>query len=167
MFSTCALHQQIKKEYGSNVVPSFPPKKIFTLTPAEVEQRREQLEKYMQAGKLSSPTFCYFRLKLNDNDADAILYLSKIQIMFSIIHIFWILRLWQVMLLKKEVFYSINVTFLVYTNHKSQFICWESSRDSLFMFFKEGKQTDLSTVWADTLTHKISGQRYFGTTNKD
>uniref|UniRef100_A0A8C6K849 Sorting nexin-17 n=1 Tax=Nothobranchius furzeri TaxID=105023 RepID=A0A8C6K849_NOTFU len=43
------LHEQIKKEYGSNVVPSFPPKKIFTLTPAEVEQRREQLEKYMQA----------------------------------------------------------------------------------------------------------------------
>ncbi|XP_061559785.1 sorting nexin-17 isoform X1 [Phycodurus eques] len=43
------LHEQIKKEYGSNVVPSFPPKKIFTLTPTEVEQRREQLEKYMQA----------------------------------------------------------------------------------------------------------------------
>lgn len=32
------------------MVPAFPPKKIFTLTPAEVEQRREQLEKYMQAG---------------------------------------------------------------------------------------------------------------------
>lgn len=44
--------QQIKKEYGSNVAPTFPPKKIFTLTPAEVEQRREQLEKYMQAGEL-------------------------------------------------------------------------------------------------------------------
>ncbi|ROL09252.1 Sorting nexin-17 [Anabarilius grahami] len=39
----------IKKEYGNNVVPAFPPKKIFTLTPAEVDQRREQLEKYMQA----------------------------------------------------------------------------------------------------------------------
>ncbi|XP_077443404.1 sorting nexin-17 [Stigmatopora argus] len=43
------LHEQIKKEYGGNVVPSFPPKKIFTLTLAEVEQRRELLEKYMQA----------------------------------------------------------------------------------------------------------------------
>uniref|UniRef100_A0A8C4ZII3 Sorting nexin-17 n=1 Tax=Gadus morhua TaxID=8049 RepID=A0A8C4ZII3_GADMO len=43
------LHEQIKKEYGTNVVPSFPPKKIFTLTPGEVEQRREHLEKYMQA----------------------------------------------------------------------------------------------------------------------
>lgn len=37
------------------MVPAFPPKKIFTLTPAEVEQRREQLEKYMQAGKLGLP----------------------------------------------------------------------------------------------------------------
>lgn len=46
---------QLRKEYGANVVPAFPPKKIFTLTPAEVEQRREQLEKYMQAGKLGLP----------------------------------------------------------------------------------------------------------------
>lgn len=52
IFMGCVLYQQIKKEYGSNVVPAFPPKKIFTLTPAEVEQRREQLEKYMQAGEL-------------------------------------------------------------------------------------------------------------------
>lgn len=37
------------------MVPAFPPKKIFTLTPPEVEQRREQLEKYMQAGKLGLP----------------------------------------------------------------------------------------------------------------
>uniref|UniRef100_A0A452GMN3 PX domain-containing protein n=1 Tax=Gopherus agassizii TaxID=38772 RepID=A0A452GMN3_9SAUR len=43
------LHEQLRKEYGANVVPAFPPKKIFTLTPAEVEQRREQLEKYMQS----------------------------------------------------------------------------------------------------------------------
>ncbi|KAM6433904.1 sorting nexin-17 isoform 1-T1 [Rhynochetos jubatus] len=43
------LHEQLRKEYGATVVPAFPPKKIFTLTPAEVEQRREQLEKYMQA----------------------------------------------------------------------------------------------------------------------
>lgn len=48
------LHEQMKKEYGSNVVPAFPPKKLFTLTPAEVEQRREQLEKYMQAVRQDS-----------------------------------------------------------------------------------------------------------------
>uniref|UniRef100_A0A8C9KQ52 Sorting nexin-17 n=1 Tax=Panthera tigris altaica TaxID=74533 RepID=A0A8C9KQ52_PANTA len=39
----------LRKEYGANVLPAFPPKKLFSLTPAEVEQRREQLEKYMQA----------------------------------------------------------------------------------------------------------------------
>lgn len=50
---------QIKKEYGNNVVPAFPPKKIFTLTPAEVEQRREQLEKYMQAGESDVMTIFY------------------------------------------------------------------------------------------------------------
>ena len=33
------------------MLPAFPPKKLFSLTPAEVEQRREQLEKYMQAGE--------------------------------------------------------------------------------------------------------------------
>lgn len=49
------LSSQLRKEYGTNVVPAFPPKKIFTLTPAEVEQRREQLEKYMQAGKWGLP----------------------------------------------------------------------------------------------------------------
>ncbi|XP_069743301.1 sorting nexin-17 isoform X2 [Narcine bancroftii] len=42
------LHEQLRKEYGSNVLPHFPPKKIFSLTTAEVEQRREQLEKYIQ-----------------------------------------------------------------------------------------------------------------------
>lgn len=55
LLTTCVLYRQIKKEYGSNVVPAFPPKKIFTLTPAEVEQRREQLEKYMQAGRFFMP----------------------------------------------------------------------------------------------------------------
>ncbi|XP_041043375.1 sorting nexin-17 isoform X1 [Carcharodon carcharias] len=43
------LHEQLRKEYGTNVLPHFPPKKIFTLTAAEVEQRREQLEKYIQS----------------------------------------------------------------------------------------------------------------------
>ncbi|NWS11409.1 SNX17 protein, partial [Pachyramphus minor] len=62
------LHEQLRKEYGANVVPAFPPKKIFTLTPAEVEQRREQLEKYMQAVRQdpmlgSSETFNSFLRK--------------------------------------------------------------------------------------------------------
>ncbi|XP_068135893.1 sorting nexin-17 isoform X1 [Hyperolius riggenbachi] len=43
------LHDQLRREYVNNMVPLFPPKKLFALTAAEVEQRREQLEKYMQA----------------------------------------------------------------------------------------------------------------------
>lgn len=80
--SQLVLSQQLKKEYGSNVVPAFPPKKIFTLTPAEVEQRREQLEKYMQAGKLfilnglsTDDLICIsrqFGLNLNSSDNDVV-----------------------------------------------------------------------------------------------
>ncbi|XP_023579376.1 sorting nexin-17-like isoform X2 [Octodon degus] len=43
-----ALRCQLQKEYGANVLPAFPPKKLFSLTPAEIKQRRKQLEKYMQ-----------------------------------------------------------------------------------------------------------------------
>ncbi|XP_067882146.1 sorting nexin-17 isoform X2 [Heterodontus francisci] len=48
------LHEQLRKEYGTNILPHFPPKKIFTLTAAEVEQRREQLEKYIQSVRQDS-----------------------------------------------------------------------------------------------------------------
>lgn len=51
MQSCISFSKQLRKEYGANVLPAFPPKKLFSLTPAEVEQRREQLEKYMQAGE--------------------------------------------------------------------------------------------------------------------
>ena len=43
------------------MVPSFPPKKIFTLTPGEVEQRREHLEKYMQAGEMLTLTLTFLK----------------------------------------------------------------------------------------------------------
>jgi sorting nexin-17 len=29
------LHEQLRKEYGANVLPAFPPKKLLALTPAE------------------------------------------------------------------------------------------------------------------------------------
>ncbi|XP_007891171.1 sorting nexin-17 isoform X1 [Callorhinchus milii] len=48
------LHEQLRKEYGNHVLPHFPPKKIFTLTSTEVEQRREQLEKYIQSVRQDS-----------------------------------------------------------------------------------------------------------------
>nr|CAD7395488.1 unnamed protein product [Timema cristinae] len=42
------LHEQLKKEYGSSNLPSFPPKKILPLSPTQLEERRAMLEKYIQ-----------------------------------------------------------------------------------------------------------------------
>ncbi|CAG2060231.1 unnamed protein product, partial [Timema podura] len=42
------LHEQLKKEYGSSNLPSFPPKKILPLSPTQLEERRVMLEKYIQ-----------------------------------------------------------------------------------------------------------------------
>ncbi|UYV78387.1 SNX17 [Cordylochernes scorpioides] len=39
---------QLKKEYGQTSLPTFPPKKLLSLTPAQTEERRSQLEKYIQ-----------------------------------------------------------------------------------------------------------------------
>lgn len=44
------LHEQLKKEFGSDRLPSFPPKKLLPLTEAQLEERRVALEKYVQAG---------------------------------------------------------------------------------------------------------------------
>ncbi|XP_013392676.1 sorting nexin-17 [Lingula anatina] len=44
------FHEQMKKEFGANSLPQFPPKKfkLLQLGPAELEERRAQLEKYIQ-----------------------------------------------------------------------------------------------------------------------
>ena len=42
------LHEQLKREFAANTLPSFPPKKIFNLNEKEVEDRRLLLERYMQ-----------------------------------------------------------------------------------------------------------------------
>jgi len=56
-----ALHQQLRREFGPSL-PTFPPKKLFTLNDAEIEERRLLLEKYIQlvsqdARVSNSPTF--------------------------------------------------------------------------------------------------------------
>ncbi|XP_023211963.1 sorting nexin-17-like [Centruroides vittatus] len=43
-----SLHEQLRKEYGPNTLPCFPPKKLLPLTPAQTEERRALLEKYVQ-----------------------------------------------------------------------------------------------------------------------
>ncbi|KAL3290376.1 hypothetical protein HHI36_023718 [Cryptolaemus montrouzieri] len=42
------LHEQLKREFGNDNVPSFPPKKILPLTCGQIDERRSLLEKYIQ-----------------------------------------------------------------------------------------------------------------------
>ncbi|XP_063218713.1 sorting nexin-17-like [Bacillus rossius redtenbacheri] len=43
------LHEQLKKEYGGDNLPLFPPKKLFPLSASQLEARRILLEKYIQS----------------------------------------------------------------------------------------------------------------------
>lgn len=49
------LSLQIKKDFGPESLTPFPRKKIkfLKLTPAEMEERREMLEKYIQSGGIT------------------------------------------------------------------------------------------------------------------
>ncbi|GJQ68174.1 hypothetical protein Trydic_g10737 [Trypoxylus dichotomus] len=42
------LHEQLKKEFGNDHLPHFPPKKLLPLTDGQLEERRSLLEKYIQ-----------------------------------------------------------------------------------------------------------------------
>ncbi|XP_017772608.1 PREDICTED: sorting nexin-17 [Nicrophorus vespilloides] len=42
------LHEQLRKEYGADILPTFPPKKLLPLTGGQLEERRASLEKYIQ-----------------------------------------------------------------------------------------------------------------------
>ncbi|KAF7286957.1 hypothetical protein GWI33_002805 [Rhynchophorus ferrugineus] len=42
------LNEQLKKEFGNDVIPCFPPKKLLPLTSGQLEERRALLEKYIQ-----------------------------------------------------------------------------------------------------------------------
>ncbi|KAK6168256.1 hypothetical protein SNE40_022120 [Patella caerulea] len=42
------FHDQMKKEFGVLNLPQFPPKKLLSLTPIQIEERRIMLERYIQ-----------------------------------------------------------------------------------------------------------------------
>ncbi|XP_020895527.1 sorting nexin-17-like [Exaiptasia diaphana] len=42
------FNDQLKKNFGGRISTPFPPRKILSLTPVQIEERREQLEKYLQ-----------------------------------------------------------------------------------------------------------------------
>lgn len=43
------FNEQLRKEFGPRVSAKFPPRRLLSLTPIQVEERRDQLEKYLQA----------------------------------------------------------------------------------------------------------------------
>ncbi|XP_063407258.1 sorting nexin-17-like [Mytilus trossulus] len=43
-----AFNEELKKEFGATVLPPFPPKKLFGMTPEKLEERRLMLERYVQ-----------------------------------------------------------------------------------------------------------------------
>ena len=51
---------QLKKAIGPNSLPFFPPKKILPLTLQQKEERRAQLEKYIQISQLISVNFLLY-----------------------------------------------------------------------------------------------------------
>ena len=42
-----SFHLELRREFGP-LIPQFPPKKLFTLNETEIEERRLNLEKYLQ-----------------------------------------------------------------------------------------------------------------------
>ncbi|KAL8607681.1 hypothetical protein ACOMHN_039355 [Nucella lapillus] len=42
------FHEQLRKEFNPQALPPFPPKKLLSLTPFDVEERRLLLERYIQ-----------------------------------------------------------------------------------------------------------------------
>lgn len=42
------LFFKLRKEFGPRITAKFPPRKLLSLTPVQVEERRAHLEKYLQ-----------------------------------------------------------------------------------------------------------------------
>ena len=42
--------KQLRKEFSGSLLPSFPPKKLFPLTPSQLDERRIELERFIQQG---------------------------------------------------------------------------------------------------------------------
>lgn len=49
--------EQLRKAFGPRISAKFPPRKLLSLTPVQVEERRDQLEKYLQS-VCQDPVIC-------------------------------------------------------------------------------------------------------------
>lgn len=70
------FNEQLRKEFGPRIVAKFPPRKLLSLTPAQVEERRIQLERYLQSvcqdpGVASSSLFISFFLNAQKESLSA------------------------------------------------------------------------------------------------
>jgi sorting nexin-17 len=54
------LHEQLRKEFGNDNLPPFPPKKLLPLTGGQLEERRALLEKYIQTGRCQGMFLVHF-----------------------------------------------------------------------------------------------------------
>lgn len=45
------LNEQLKREFGNDTFPTFPPKRLLPLSNSQIEERRAMLEKYIQISK--------------------------------------------------------------------------------------------------------------------
>ena len=48
-FHVVVVFFQLRKEFGPRIVAKFPPRKLLSLTLAQVEERRVHLERYLQS----------------------------------------------------------------------------------------------------------------------
>jgi len=66
------LHDQLKKLFSAETIPEFPSKKLLPLSPLQTEERRLQLEKYIQSisqdQRINSSTFFHSFLRLAQNE---------------------------------------------------------------------------------------------------
>ena len=46
LFAFCC--EQLKREFGTHAIPLFPPKKLFSLSPLQLDERRVGLERFIQ-----------------------------------------------------------------------------------------------------------------------
>ena len=79
------LFQQLKKEYGAFSLPEFPKKKLLSLSPEEVEQRRIMLERYIQIGQHICQAFRFYQ----DHSDFFFMIFNKIQMSRLEIQIFF------------------------------------------------------------------------------
>ncbi|GFY63776.1 sorting nexin-17 [Trichonephila inaurata madagascariensis] len=118
------LYDQLRREFGPNSLPPFPPKKLLPLTPSQTEERRAQLEKFVQLVSQdqrisTSDVFTGFLLSAQQETQNA-----KEEVISLDIH----LMNWQKI--------TIRVSSLARTSTVMEAVCNFLKLDEKYVFFK-------------------------------